>query len=139
MAEARRRAFTGRHMAAVLVCFFGVVIAVNMLNAHYASSTFGGEVVENSYVASQEFNRWLDEANSEKALGWDELTTWRPDGRVVVAVRGAPEGMVVKALARHPLGRPGPVLEELDQLAAVDVRDVVAREVQAVLGRGRDA
>jgi len=105
MAEARRRAFTGRHMAAVLVCFFGVVIAVNMLNAHYASSTFGGEVVENSYVASQEFNRWLDEANSEKALGWGELTTWRPDGRVVVAVRGAPEGMVVKALARHPLGR----------------------------------
>jgi len=97
--------FTGRHMTAVLFAFFGVVIAVNMLNAHYASSTFGGEVVENSYVASQHFNRWLDEAKTEKSLGWDEVTTWRPDGRVVVAVKGAPDGTVVKALAWRPLGR----------------------------------
>ena len=54
-----QRAFTGRHMAAIMVAFFGVVIVVNLLNARLASSTFGGEVVENSYVASQDFNRWL--------------------------------------------------------------------------------
>ena len=35
------------------------------------SSTFGGVVVENSYVASQDFNGWLDEARAERALGWD--------------------------------------------------------------------
>ena len=105
MPQANPRTFTGRHMTAVLVGFFGVVIAINMLNAHYASSTFGGEVVENSYVASQDFNRWLAEARSEDKLGWDEVTTWRPDGRVVIAVKGVPRGAVVKALARHPLGR----------------------------------
>jgi nitrogen fixation protein FixH len=99
-----QRIFTGWHMTAVLVAFFGVVIAVNLVNARYASSTFGGEVVENSYVASQEFNRWLDQAKAEKALGWNEVTTWRPDGRLVVALSGVPEGAVVKAIARHPLG-----------------------------------
>lgn len=100
-----QRTFTGRHMAAIMVAFFGVIIAVNLVNARFASSTFGGEVVENSYVASQDFNGWLDEAKNEKALGWDEVATWRPDGQVVVAVRGAPSGVVVKAFARHPLGR----------------------------------
>jgi len=105
MPQANQRPFTGRHMAAILVGFFGVVIAVNLLNARYASSTFGGVVVENSYVASQGFNKWLDEAKSEKTLGWDEVTTWRPDGRVAVAVRGAPAATVLKAMARHPLGR----------------------------------
>jgi nitrogen fixation protein FixH len=105
MPQANPRTFTGRHMAGILVAFFGVVIAVNVVNARFASSTFGGEVVENSYVASQGFNRWLDEAKNEKALGWDEVTTWRPDGRVVVALRGAPGDAALTAVARHPLGR----------------------------------
>ena len=100
-----QRTFTGRHMTAILVAFFGVVIVVNLVNASLASSTFGGEVVENSYVASQEFNRWLDQAADETALGWDEVATWRPDGRVVVAVTGAPAGVAITAFARHPLGR----------------------------------
>lgn len=99
-----QRTFTGWHMTGILVAFFGVVIAVNLLNAHYASSTFGGEVVENSYVASQDFNGWLDEAQAERALGWDEVATWRPDGRVVVAVKGAPEDVSVHAMAWRPLG-----------------------------------
>jgi nitrogen fixation protein FixH len=100
-----QRTFNGWHMAAILVAFFGVVTAVNLLNARFASSTFGGEVVENSYVASQDFNRWLDEAKTEQGLGWDEVTTWRPDGRIVVAVKGTPAAVTLEAVARHPLGR----------------------------------
>lgn len=99
-----RKPFTGRHMFAILAGFFGVVIAVNLTMASYATSTFGGVVVENSYVASQEFNRWLGEARSEDALGWDAATSWRPDGRLAVAVSGAPPQVTVQARARHPLG-----------------------------------
>ena len=65
------RPFTGRHMFATLVVFFGIVIAVNFTMASYATTTFGGLVVENSYVASQKFNRWLDEAAAEGAV-WHE-------------------------------------------------------------------
>ena len=55
----RVRPFTGYHMTAILVAFFGVVIVVNFVMARYAVATFGGTVVDNSYVASQEFNGWL--------------------------------------------------------------------------------
>ena len=61
------RNFSGKHMAIILVSFFGVVIVVNLVMARLAVSTFGGVVVENSYVASQEFNRWLEEAEAEAA------------------------------------------------------------------------
>ncbi len=48
--------FTGYHMAAIMVSFFGVVIAVNFTMAWYATSSWSGLVVENTYVASQQFN-----------------------------------------------------------------------------------
>jgi nitrogen fixation protein FixH len=73
--------------------------------ARLAIGTFGGEVVENSYVASQHFNRWLDEAAAEKTLGWDAEAARAGDGRVAVTLEGVPAGAVLAAVARHPLGR----------------------------------
>lgn len=99
------RRFTGYHMAVILCAFFGVVIAVNVTMATLASETFGGEVVKNSYVASQHFNRWLDEAAKEKALGWTVEASRTPDGRVELKLNGAPQGKAtVSAHASHPLG-----------------------------------
>lgn len=100
------RPFTGRHMAAILVAGFGVVIAVNLFMARLAVTTFGGVVVENSYVASQEFNTWLDAADKAKALGWEPRATRASDGRVTIAFTG-PSSLPseLSAVARHPLGR----------------------------------
>lgn len=53
----RAQGFTGRHMLLTTSAFFAVVIAVNVTMAWYASSSWSGLVVENTYVASQEFNR----------------------------------------------------------------------------------
>ncbi len=101
------REFTGRHMAAILVAFFGVVIAVNFTMARYAVSTFGGLVVDNSYVASQKFNGWLEKARAEKRLGWSMDLQRRPDLRLTLTLRSGAGPMAdahVSALARHPLG-----------------------------------
>jgi len=65
------RTFTGWHMTGIVVALFGVVIAVNVLMASYAIGTFGGTVVDNSYVASQRFNSWLAEARTQRDLGWN--------------------------------------------------------------------
>ena len=43
-----------------MLAFFGVIIAVNVVMATLASTSWTGLVVENSYVASQEFNRKAD-------------------------------------------------------------------------------
>lgn len=48
--------FTGKHMIIVMALFFGTIIGVNFTMAWYASSSWSGLVVENTYVASQQFN-----------------------------------------------------------------------------------
>jgi nitrogen fixation protein FixH len=98
------RQFTGRHMAAILVAFFGVVIIVNLIMARFAVGTFGGIVVENTYVASQHFNRWLAQAEASEALGWDAEVERQDNGRLAVQLTGAPSGVTLSGEARHPLG-----------------------------------
>ncbi|MGE4430299.1 MAG: FixH family protein [Sphingobium sp.] len=102
------RPFTGRHMAIIMIAFFGVIIAVNLVMARFAVSTFGGTVVDNSYVASQRFNQWLDEAERQKQLGWS-ITSSLDEGRHVEirALQGhaALTGLSASGSANHPLGR----------------------------------
>lgn len=103
------RRFTGRHMAAILVAFFAVVIAVNMLMATVAVRSFGGTVVENSYVASQKFNGWLAQARAQQRLGWQEAVSLDSARHIRLSLRnraGAPvSAESIGAVAQHPLGR----------------------------------
>ena len=102
------RRFTGWHMAAILISFFGVEIAVNFVMARDAVRTFGGEVVENSYVASQHYNRWLAEAGAQERAGWKAQPSIDARGHLTAAIHQA--GAVIAdarviVIARHPLGR----------------------------------
>ena len=102
------RPFTGRHMLALMIAFFGTVVAVNVAMAMAATRTFGGKVVENSYVAGQQFNGWLEEARRQEALGWTRTVTLEGDRHVVVTLRGGGRplaGAEIAALASHPVGR----------------------------------
>lgn len=58
---------TGRKVLVITVSAFSVIIAVNLLLAYKAISTFPGLEVQNSYVASQSFD--ADRA-AQQALGW---------------------------------------------------------------------
>lgn len=99
------REFTGKHMAAVMVGGFGIVMAVNFTMAAFATGGFGGVVVENSYVASQKYNDWLAQAERQKATGWDATIARREDGSVLVTTANAPAHVTLHALARRPLGQ----------------------------------
>lgn len=101
------RRFTGRHMLAIMIAFFGVVIAVNFTMATLAEVTFGGTVVDNSYVASQRFNTWLRDARAQESLGWRTALGVDGQRRVTIAARdgaGPLLGAEVHAMARHPVG-----------------------------------
>ncbi|UUL84044.1 FixH family protein [Sphingomonas qomolangmaensis] len=100
--------FTGWHMTAIMVAFFAVVVTVNVIMATQASHTFGGVVVENSYVASQRFNGWLGEARAQARLGWSVEASGEPGGVMAVDLRGPDgpvDGAAVVVMAEHPLGR----------------------------------
>jgi nitrogen fixation protein FixH len=98
------RTFTGWHMTAIICGFFGIVIAVNITMATLASSTFGGTVVDNSYVASQKFNGWIAAGRAQKKLGW-QVAVALDDARHVVVTATLPAGAVMTATATHVLGR----------------------------------
>lgn len=102
--SSKRKEFTGRHMAMVFVGGFGIVIAVNLVMASFAVGGFHGVVVENSYVASQNFNRWLDKAEQSRALGWEVRSERGADGRVMLTTQGVPAGAVITAELRRPIG-----------------------------------
>lgn len=100
--------FTGWHMAAIMVGFFGLILAVNVTMARYAIGTFGGVVVDNSYVASQRYNGWLKAAAAQKALGWHATPSVDAQGVLHIAATdasGQPLDAQVIVVARHPLGR----------------------------------
>lgn len=102
------RRFTGWHMLTILVAGFGVVIAVNFVMASEAIRTFGGTVVENSYVASQRYNRWLAAARTQAAEGWRMETEQRMDGRLDIKLSRNDQpvyGAQLDVIATHPLGR----------------------------------
>lgn len=65
----------GWHVGGFMVGAFGLIIGVNVLMAYKAVSTFPGLEVENSYVASQEFDV---ERKAQLALGWTLTPTYDP-------------------------------------------------------------
>jgi nitrogen fixation protein FixH len=97
--------FTGLHMLAAMLAFFAVVIGVNVTLAMFAGSSWTGLVVENSYVASQQFNARAAEGRAQAALGWSSTLTIS-DGRVGYRLadrRGKAISLAVgTATFRHP-------------------------------------
>ncbi|WP_027040365.1 FixH family protein [Mesorhizobium ciceri] len=97
--------FTGRHMLTTILAFFGVVIAVNLTMATLASRSWSGLIVENSYVASQQFNEEARKGRAQAALGWTgKLTVASGEVRYSLAdSKGKPVPLHgVKVLFRHP-------------------------------------
>ena len=80
------REFTGRHMALVMILFFGTIISVNLTMAYFANSSWSGLVVENSYVASQEFDAVTKARKAELARGWTVATDYA-DGVITANLR----------------------------------------------------
>jgi len=87
----------GKHVAAMFVSGFGIIIAVNLTLAWNAVRTFPGLEVKNSYVASQSFD--ADRA-AQLALEWD-VHAFLQAGQLVLEMTndGAPvEPQIVSAV-----------------------------------------
>jgi len=97
--------FTGRHMLAITVAFFAVVIGVNLVLAFLANSTWSGLIVDNGYVASQDFNKAQERARAQQALGWQAALQRDDDGlRITFVARdgSALTNLAVTGILRRP-------------------------------------
>ncbi|MEM7303609.1 MAG: FixH family protein [Pseudomonadota bacterium] len=110
--------FTGWHMLACMVAFFGVIIVVNFTMATMASRSWTGLVVKNSYVASQKFNRELAAAKAQKASGWRSDVTYS-DGELSIALNDKTGALLPLESVFILIGRPA--FEQLDQRLAATV------------------
>ena len=123
-------------MTAILLAFFGVVIAVNLTMATFATRTFGGKVVENSYDASQKYNDWLAAARKQDALGWTITPSLDGQRRVTVALD--PEGVTLSGFARHPLGREPDVALTFDGYRSLEALPPGRWSLHLLARRGKD-
>lgn len=98
---ARDRALKGRHVLAMFVGGFGVIVTVNLTLAYNAVATFPGVETKNVYVTSQRFD--ADRA-AQDALGWDVGLNYA-GGHLILAVTD-PHGQPVRPEIRSAtLGR----------------------------------
>lgn len=78
----------GGHVLAILLAFFGITIAVNVVFASYAISTFTGEDVAKPYLKGLDYNKTLSARSAQAALGWSaEIDAQRAGTETVVTVR----------------------------------------------------
>lgn len=90
------RELTGKHVLAIFIAFFGVVMAVNMVMFRAATSSFSGLETDSAYRVGLAYNSELAAARAQAALGW--AVNAKVDGeRVTVDVRDA-NGAVVPGL-----------------------------------------
>jgi nitrogen fixation protein FixH len=86
----------GWHVLAMLLAFFGSVIAVNAAFITFAWNSFPGEDVPHSYTQGLEYNQTLAERRGQALIGWQanaDLAAIENGARVEVLLRardGAP-------------------------------------------------
>lgn len=101
---------TGLHVLAMLVAFFGIVAAVNVVMIRYALKTHSGEVTAHPYEKGLAYNSAIREAREQEARGWkvDGRATRTPDGKAQLEVSArdasgaALTGLKVHALLASP-------------------------------------
>lgn len=90
------RPLTGKHVLAMFLAFFGVVIAVNMVMFRVATVSFSGLETDSAYRVGLAYNSQIEAARQQAALGWS--VNAKVDGeRVVIDVRDK-NGTVVSGL-----------------------------------------
>ncbi len=128
-----RGSFTGWHMAAIMVSFFGVIIVVNFTMAYLAGNTWTGLVVKNSYVASQNFNTELETAREQMARQWQSSLVYE-DGLVSFALFDKDRNPVLVEGLTVLLGRPA--FEQKDRKLALAYQGKGIYTADIVLGGG---
>lgn len=99
----------GWHVLVMMLAFFGITIAVNVMFTIYAIGTFSGEDVSKPYLKGLEYNRTLEARAAQSALGWNAtIEVVRENGGAAISahIAGrdglAKSALSVEAVLRRP-------------------------------------
>jgi nitrogen fixation protein FixH len=120
------RPFTGRHMLFIMLAFFGLILGVNVTMAYFAAGSWPGLVVQNSYVASQEFNGKLRDAAHQADLGWSGDLSYEA-GSLSFGLRDRQGKSIGISAVTAKLGRPSTI----DQDVRLALKPVAGGQVRA--------
>lgn len=106
MSAGRPRRLTGRYVLAIIVAFFALIIAVNVVFAWFAIDTHPGVDDADAYRRGLAYNETLDRAARQQALGWRVSIDLVDAGTLVVMAAdsaGKPlAGLTAAARLRRP-------------------------------------
>ncbi|MBU9697373.1 FixH family protein [Rhodobacteraceae bacterium HSP-20] len=120
----------GRHVLAITVGAFSIIIGVNLVLAVQAVRTFPGLEVANGYIASQTFDA---ERKAQEALGWTVTPEYR-GGKLTLSVTDA-EGL--PAAVRRMDVLVGRATETKDDMLPDFARVAGVWEADVALARGK--
>lgn len=116
---------TGKHVLAMFIAFFAVVIAVNMVMFRVATASFSGVETDSAYKVGLAYNNELEAARQQAALGW--AVNAKVDGeRVVIDVRDK-NGVLIPGLTGDVV-LAWPADRRLDRKGVIVVREGAAYE-----------
>ncbi|MEX0694782.1 MAG: FixH family protein [Rhodospirillales bacterium] len=108
MNEKPVRRITGRMVLIGFIAFFGVIAAVNGLFMYFALSTWPGLTTDDAYKKGIDYNRTLNEAARQKAVGWQSGIVIDAIGKLTVTLtdknRQPLQGAIVSLSLTRPLG-----------------------------------
>lgn len=108
--KSRGRELTGRHVLAMLLVFFGLIICSAIVFTTLAVTSFRGEDVKKSYRQGIDYNQTLAERAVQAQLGWQaavNVTGEASDRTLIVKVTDGPDralfGADFTGRLRHPV------------------------------------
>lgn len=124
------REVTGRTVLVWLLCFFGVVIAVNLVMARLAASTFRGVDTESAYKLGLAFNAELAAVRRQDNQNWKVTEHVERKGSVSVV------GLAVSDAAGQPVSSLGLEVRLVHPADSRLDRDVVMKQMSPGVFRG---
>lgn len=123
---------TGKHVLAMLLVFFGIIITVSIVFTTLAVQSFRGEDIKQSYRQGVDYNETLASRAAQSDLGWRaaiNVTGTIEDRRLIVKVTGPDDrglsDLTITGRLRHPadstLDRPLDFTVADDGLARADL------------------
>jgi nitrogen fixation protein FixH len=97
---------TGKHVLAICLGFFGVMLAVNMMFVFLAVSTFNGGEGGKAYQTGLDYNQTIAAARAQEQLGWSHKIEAATAGRITVLVTDRAGGPVRALSLSGDIGRP---------------------------------